>query len=641
MIIDVRTMYIAMAATSFIVAAALSVIEAGRFRRDGTLQWVLGWAVQGAYSTLLGLRGIAWDFVSIVVANVCLATSYSLLYAAVREFQGRSYSRRILLFPPAAMFLFVSYFSIYTDNVVYRSVFISVLSILQIGAVARLLFREAPVYEKRSYRLTGFAFLVAGVLWLGRLIEAFALRHGHISAVPTTTSLIASIMAGSWVAILSSMGFVLMIRGRAERALLETEQRWATTLSSIGDAVIAADVTGRVTFMNAVAEGLTGWTASEASMKPVPEIFNIVNEQTRNAVESPVAVLREGVVVGLANHTILVRKDETKVPIDDSGAPIRNVDGKITGVVLVFRDITGRKQAEETIQANLQRFYTVLSSMYTGLLLVTDGGQVEFANQAFCDYFDLTEPPADLVGLTSSEILAKIGKAYLYPDEALGRVKEIVDRGQPAQGEEVAMRGGRILLRDFIPIHINGQSYGRLWYHTDITERKQAEEALKKAHDELECGSGADRGAPAGLRQAQGGNSGARAGRSPAPPGPEDGGLGTLTGGIAHDFNNILAAIIGFTELIDGHAPKGAGTRRHLKRIMEASIRGRELVRQMLTFSRKTEQEKKPLRLEQHRQGDRQAPPGHHAGDDRHQGRRAERVGLDPRQTLPRCSRSS
>ena len=392
-------------------------------------------------------------------------------------------------------------------------------------------------------------------------------------------------------------------------ALRTSEERWSTTLASIGDAVIAADVEGKITFMNAVAEGLTGWTLKEAGAKPVTEIFNIINEQTRDQVENPVTkVLREGMIVGLANHTVLIRKDGSEAPIDDSGAPIRDEVGNTSGVVLIFRDITERKlaeeelrqsekryrelfetmyegfilgevitdeqgravdhryldinpraeqqffkrpreeivgstyrtvggaraadewaellgnvaitgepvsveryapvgdqwihlaaysprigqfaavfeniterkQAEEAVQTTLKRLYTVLASMYGGLLLVTDESRVEFANQAICDYFDLSESPADLVGLTSSEVFAKITEAYLHPDEATARVKEIVDRGQPVANEEVAMRNGRELLRDFIPIRVNGKSSGRLWYHTDITERKAMEEGITK-----------------------------------------------------------------------------------------------------------------------------------------------------------------
>jgi PAS domain S-box-containing protein len=138
---------------------------------------------------------------------------------------------------------------------------------------------------------------------------------------------------------------------RAQTALRESEQRWATTLASIGDAVIATDTSGKVEFLNGEAEKLTGWLLSDAFGRSVKEVFNIVNEQTRLEVENPIVrVLREGIVVGLANHTILVRKDGTEVPIDDSGAPIKSKEGKIMGVVLIFRDITERKKAEEAIE---------------------------------------------------------------------------------------------------------------------------------------------------------------------------------------------------------------------------------------------------------------------------------------------------
>ena len=134
---------------------------------------------------------------------------------------------------------------------------------------------------------------------------------------------------------------------QTQASLRKSEQRWSTTLSSIGDAVIATDISGGITFMNDVSEKLTGWTQGEALGKSVKDVFHIVNEETRIEVESPVLkVLEKGLIVGLANHSVLLRKDGTETPIDDSGAPIKDEQGHVVGVVLVFHDITERKKAE-------------------------------------------------------------------------------------------------------------------------------------------------------------------------------------------------------------------------------------------------------------------------------------------------------
>lgn len=142
----------------------------------------------------------------------------------------------------------------------------------------------------------------------------------------------------------------------AEEALRETTARYRVTLESIGDAVIATDGAGRVTFMNPVAEQLTGWSLNRAMGAHLDEIFVILNEDTRRSVESPVAkVLRHGGIVGLANHTVLVRADGSELPIDDSGAPIKNDLGNIIGVVLVFRDLSERHAFERELSSKTRQ----------------------------------------------------------------------------------------------------------------------------------------------------------------------------------------------------------------------------------------------------------------------------------------------
>ncbi len=136
-------------------------------------------------------------------------------------------------------------------------------------------------------------------------------------------------------------------RKRVEEELRGHREQLRVTLGSIGDAVLVTDADARVTFLNPVAEGLTGWAQAEAAGRPFAEVFPIVNEQTRRPAEDPVGrVFREGVVIGLANHTILIARDGTERPIEDSAAPIRPPGGAIAGVVLVFRDVTEKRRAE-------------------------------------------------------------------------------------------------------------------------------------------------------------------------------------------------------------------------------------------------------------------------------------------------------
>jgi PAS domain S-box-containing protein len=134
-------------------------------------------------------------------------------------------------------------------------------------------------------------------------------------------------------------------RGTADIA--ESEERLSVTLASIGDAVIATDDQGRVTQLNPVAEALTGWTEADAVGKRLEEVFVIINEQTRRPAENPIGkVLREQVTVALANHTVLIARDGREIPVDDSAAPIKTTEGRVTGAVMVFRDVTERRRIE-------------------------------------------------------------------------------------------------------------------------------------------------------------------------------------------------------------------------------------------------------------------------------------------------------
>jgi PAS domain S-box-containing protein len=145
----------------------------------------------------------------------------------------------------------------------------------------------------------------------------------------------------------------LEILGRRAEEIFQSEQQLRTTLDSIGDGVITCDAAGRIQMMNPVARELTGWSQSEANGQPLERIFHIVNETSRKTLETPVAkVKRLDRIVGMANHTVLVRKDGTELNIADSGAPIRDKNGEIIGIVLVFRDITMERKTQDALIAN-------------------------------------------------------------------------------------------------------------------------------------------------------------------------------------------------------------------------------------------------------------------------------------------------
>lgn len=180
-----------------------------------------------------------------------------------------------------------------------------------------------------------------------------------------------------------------LYKSQMEKKLKESEGWLSTTLQSIGDAVIATDREDRVVFMNPVAQSLTGWKQEDAVGRDLKEVFHIINEQTQETVENPVTkIIREGVAVGLANHTALVARDGTRVPIEDCGSPIKDAKGHILGIVLVFHDITERKRSEEQIQRGLQR----LSALHEVDLAITSTLELRVILELLLEKIDLFLP---------------------------------------------------------------------------------------------------------------------------------------------------------------------------------------------------------------------------------------------------------
>jgi PAS domain S-box-containing protein len=706
-------MYIAMGAICFIVAGALSTLQARRLRQDGALQWACGWILQGAFWILVAFRGIIADSLSIVVAHTCLAAGYSLLYAAVREFQGRPYHRRVLLLPPVATFALFSYFSIWVDNLLFRVIFISLLSFLQVGAIVLALLYKTPVEERRSFWLTGFAFLGMALFWLNRLIEGLTLPYGQLSALYATSLRNVTVIVSFGTAVLSSIGFVFMIWHRADEARRRSEERYRTTLESIGDGFFACDADWRFVYVNATAERILGIRREEVLGKSHWDVFpltlgmNLEREYRRAAAGEPRdfenfyepwarwfhsrCFPREGggmivyfeditarkaaevalteaerryrelvqyapaaiyeidfrgkrftsvneamcLMLGRSREELLelnpldMMDEESKARFQDRMArwlrgekldsyveyEVKTKDGRTIDVILnvtfttdehgeplsatvVAHDITDRKLVEEALRESEARFRSVLDGSRDVVYRINiQSGRYEYISPS-CK---------EVVGFSPEELMAMDAETALIMIHAddRGAMQAAVARLEETGQAETAYRqqtksGGYCWLSNHMSLTRDaaGVSLYRDGNIRDITRQKQAEEALKAAHAELEkrveerteelraayealvAETKEREEAEAHLRQAQ---------KMEA--------LGTLSGGIAHDFNNILAAIIGFAELLAGHAGKSSREERHLNRIIEAGIRGRELVRQMLAFSRKAETEMKPLVL--------------------------------------------
>lgn len=179
---------------------------------------------------------------------------------------------------------------------------------------------------------------------------------------------------------------------QTDDALHEQREWLRVTLSSIGDAVITTDTNGGVTFLNPVAQSLTGWTQEDAASKPLDTVFKIVNEETRRTAENPATrALREGLVVGLANHTLLIARGGMERPIDDSAAPIRNARGEVAGVVLVFRDVTERREQERQVRDALAYADNIIATMREPFLVLDKNLRVVTANRSFYQNFHVSQ----------------------------------------------------------------------------------------------------------------------------------------------------------------------------------------------------------------------------------------------------------
>ena len=309
-------------------------------------------------------------------------------------------------------------------------------------------------------------------------ILAEARYRGTIILVCTVLSMLAT---GAMAAFVFSLRQKALYQNlyRAEHQRWQVEEEINATFYSIGDGVISTDAAGRVTRMNPVAEQLTGWSEAEALGKPVEQVFHIINEESRAAVENPVVrVVRDGIVVNLANHTLLIARDGCERPIADSGAPIRDGQGRIAGAVLVFRDQTEERRAEQTLKNNEAMLSCILNSLPLSIFWKNHESVYLGCNETFARGPRLR--PEDIVGKTDFDLpwSREETEAYRADDREVmtsGRAKmHIVERQHRADGSCIWLDTTKMPLLD-----AEGKVHGVVGIYDDVTSRKLAEEALR------------------------------------------------------------------------------------------------------------------------------------------------------------------
>ena len=334
-----------------------------------------------------------------------------------------------------------------------------------------------------------------------------------------------------------------LYRHQTEQLLREQRELLRVTLTSIGDAVIATDGQGLITFMNPVAETLTGWPLSLATGKQLSEVFRIVNEYSRETVDDPVSkVLKSGMIVGMANHTILLQRGGGEVSIDDSGAPIFDKHGNILGVVLVFRDISARRRAE----AEREKMLMAIEQVGETILITDPAGNIEYVNPAF----------ERITGYSKAEVIGKnprILKSGKQDRQFYDQMWKTIAGGKTYTGHLINKRKDGTYYTDYATISPVLDAKDRLVAYVsvkrDVTDQLALEEQFHQAQ-KMES-------------------------------------VGRLAGGIAHDFNNMLGVILGHTELAMDQVRPGSPLNSNLSEIHKAAQRSADLTRQLLAFARK------------------------------------------------------
>ncbi len=368
-----------------------------------------------------------------------------------------------------------------------------VVTVAAVAVAGLIRWQLDPLLEVRLPFATFFVAIIFSA-WYGGLPHAllstvlgsFVVMYFFIPprfALPFMTAADLGDLAVYYIVGLSIAGFAEALR-ISQHGFAEQAEQVRTTLASIGDAVITTDIKVRITNMNAVAESLTEWTNANAIGQPLEKVFHILDAVTRKTLENPaIRALREGVTVGLANHTILVAKGGKEYYIDDSAAPIINKDGEVRGCVLVFKDISHRMQAEKLMRESEARKTAMFEAALDGIISISQEGTIIEFNAAAERIFGFQRAEAigkELAGLiippAYRERHRKGLAQYLITHQGSVFNQRLELSAIRANGEEFPVE------LTVTPIPVDGPAQFTA-YLRDITQRKQFEKALRESEE--------------------------------------------------------------------------------------------------------------------------------------------------------------
>jgi PAS domain S-box-containing protein len=469
MSLDIRTLYMVAGASCFLVAGAFLFFQSRQFRKDGVREWSMGYAFQGTYWLLLGLRGLIPDFLSIIVANTFLTAGYSLLYVSVRAFQYRAYRRDLLFLPTIVTFIFISFFSAYVDNFFLRTIYISLLSAIQMGSVATILFRERPFHLSRSQWLTGCFFAVGAVLWFIRFLERVIYQTQFLGPSIVLTALL---LMGSAVVVLTNLGFLLMIRERVGEELKESENRYHSLFSGMTEGFALHDIIldekgkpcdYRFLDINPAFEKYTGLKREDVVGKLMSDVLP---GEDRYWTDIYGEVALTGKPVHFEHYSPVLRRHYEVFSYRPN--PLQ--------FAVVFTDVTERKKTEEALRKSEEQYRHLVQHAPAGIFDVdfTTGYFTE-VNDAMCQILGYTRN--ELLAMTAFDILDNEGKTHFASRIGLGKSGQ-----QPDESVEyrVRTRDGRLIWAQLnVTFRWDGTTIaGATVVAHDITQRKQAEQSL-------------------------------------------------------------------------------------------------------------------------------------------------------------------